>query len=236
MDGNRAKPEEELMNAGWTIPMLATQFARGALSACVAAAATCGCCSHPVRAFSATPALICPADPVQVHWDVDGKAEMTATPPPPDWSGETPPMGDRTVHPIADTQFTLTSVEGNPAKDGAPQNVFVKVKAAASELRGVSAPCDDSRHCKKEMTLNAAPGLTVATVSGPRIVRAGKVLSERQLCVTPPTGARQCFRGAEVARVDAPADGPWMLEIDLLEGEETTPPVKVEAHFNFACK
>jgi len=84
-----------------------------------------GCCSHPVRVFTATPALICPADPVKVDWEVGGDAELTATPPPPDWSGTTPSKGDRTVHPLVDTQFTLTSLQANPAKDGAPQHRFV---------------------------------------------------------------------------------------------------------------
>jgi hypothetical protein len=224
------------MNAGKNLATMVAKFRRRALAACVAVPALWGCCSHPVRAFSAAPMLICPADPVQLHWDVDGKAELTATPAPPDWSGKTPSKGDRTVHPMADTRFTLTSLEGNPAKDGAPQQRFVKVKAGGSELRGVSAPCAEDRHCRQQMTLDAADGLTVATVSGARIVRSGKVLPERQLCVTPPASARQCFHGNEVAQVNAPASGNWALEVELLEGEEPTPPVMVEAHFNFACR
>lgn len=225
------------MNAGKATALLMAVFCRRALPACLGVSVLSACCSHPVRAFSAAPVLICPADPVQLHWDVDGEAELTATPAPPDWSSTTPSKGDRTVHPTADTKFTLTSLQANPAKDGAPQQLFVKVKgAASSQPRGVSTPCDDSRHCQQKMVLNAASGLTVATVSEPVIVRGGKALPARQVCVTPPAGARTCFHGDEVARVDAPADGDWLLETDLLEGEETTPPIIVKARFNFACK
>ncbi len=206
------------------------------LLASFALAAIGGCCSHPIRAFDVAPKLICPKQEVTVAWDVDGEVQLTATPPPPDWQTTAPEKGEQRVHPEVDTDFALTSVQANPAKEGAAQHQFVKVKSVGSELRGQSAPCDDTRHCKAQITLDAAPGLTVASVSGPHIVRSGKSLADRPLCVTPPGGARQCFRGDEVASVNAPASGQWTLEAELLDGEETTPPIKLEARFTFACK
>lgn len=196
------------------------------------------CCSHPVRGFDATPALICAKDPVTVVWDVDGEASLTATPQPADWVSETPSKGERTVHPTVDTDFALTSVQANPAKEGAPQHRFVKVKQPGKpDQRGTTGtPCDEARHCKRTFKLQPGSSAVVASVSKPLVVRSGHDLPARKMCVTPPGGTPHCFEGDQIAEVNAPVAGDWTLEVDLLDGEETTPPLTLKADFTFACK
>jgi hypothetical protein len=201
-----------------------------------ALSALSGCCSHRIRVFDASPKLICPREEVKLAWKVDGQAQLTATPPPPDWQEIAAEKGVQRVHPEVDTDFALTSLQANPAKDGAAHHQFVKVKPAGFELQGQSAPCDDTRHCIANITRQAGSNLTVVSVSDPRIVRSGKKLTDRPLCVTPPGGDRMCFEGDKAISVNAPADGKWTLEADLLEGEAIAPPMKLEARFTFACK
>jgi hypothetical protein len=201
-------------------------LALGLLSAC--------CPSHKgIMNFHVDPPLSCPNKPVSIKWEVDGPAVLEACPAPAEWNDQVPAKGELSVALTQTTQFTLIALQGDPAKGGVVGHKTVQI--TQNKQLGNSAPCDEAtRVCSGTFTLKSDGALTAVRLTKPLFVRSG-VEQAREVCLTPPNGAKTCVAAGASVNVAVPVDGAWKIEAQLAPDETLKPPPKLEVTFDFGC-
>jgi len=211
-------------------------LARSAFStAAIASSLVAGCGAHPgVNTFTASPPLSCPDGSVVLEWNVTGPAALRAVPPPASWAdGPVPSQGSRTVQVAQDTTFSVTALDANPASGNSIGSRPVKVTALNQE-KGASAPCDEqTRVCRGTFTLSSG-GASISRLANPSFKRDGTVVA-REVCVTPPGGAKLCIAANASVAVGTPADGVWTMETTLGPAEAAAPPPQLRITVDFGC-
>lgn len=194
------------------------------------------CCAHNgVIAFHVDPPLVCANKTVAISWQVRGRAELKAVPPPPNWHEDIPSEGKLPAVPIAqDTTFTIVAPDANPA-DGASYASQTAQVTAQSDNRAAPATCDATGVCRGEIEIKADPAVHVVKLANPTW-RSGFKVTEHEVCITPPGAARTCLPPQASALVDLPANGKWMFDMKLADGESPDPPPQLRVFMDFNCK
>ena len=215
---------------------MSSQVSQGAvLASAIVCTLGAACGPHAgVDSFTASPPLTCPNGPVVLEWKVTGPASLRAEPRPASWSdGPVPSQGSRTAQVAQDTQFIVSALDANPASGNAVGRRPVKVTALNQE-KGASAACDpQTRVCRGSFTLSSG-GASISRLANPSLQRDG-ALAAREVCVTPPGGAKICVAANASVAVGAPADGTWTLETTLDPTEALSPPPQLHITVDFGC-
>jgi hypothetical protein len=189
-------------------------------------------CAHPQVISLEAPDTACPGQPVEVRWQVDGRASLRVSRAEDDWDeGEVPPTGRRAIVTPRVTTLTVTALEATPEKKNAYRSRTIDVPRLDDD-RAALATCDASGHCQGSFELPAIHPLRVVKLSGPTY-RQGVVVQPTNVCVAPPGAARTCVAPETSAALDVAAGGKWTLESDL--PPNTTPP-ELRIHLDLLCR
>jgi len=193
-------------------------------------------CTHDgVVAFNVKPPLVCPGKTVDISWQVQGRAQLKATPPPPNWNEQIPSQGSLSaVRVSSDMTFVIIAPDANQAR-GRSYAMQTAQVTAQEEPRAAKATCTDAGVCTGEITINADSSVRVSKLANPAW-RSGFKLADHEVCVTPPTGNRICVAPKSSAPLDLPANGKWLFDMKLAEGESGDPPPLLRVEFDFGCK
>lgn len=197
-------------------------------------AASSGCPHGEIRAFDVKPPLVCAGKPATVEWEVVGPARLRAERPGVDWDeGDVPSKGARTVVAANKTNFTLTAVDGDPARGQSFRSKPLDV-VGGGPIGNVST-CDATTHvCTARITRPAVAGARVTRLSRPYAVGGGHRRPAR-VCVTHQMLEKACLEPDAVQNVDTPLDGDWLLETTLEGDPATTPPPRLELTIDVGC-
>lgn len=192
-------------------------------------------CAHPqVSVLEVKPALVCAGKPATVEWEVVGPARLRAERSTTDWDeGDVPSKGTRTVVASKATTFTLTAVDGDPARGQSFRSKPLDVVVGGPFSN--ASTCDaTTRVCTAKFSPLSAPGAHVTRLSAPFAVGGGRRRPAR-VCVTHQTVQGACLEPAATLEVDAPFDGEWVLQTTIEGDPETTPPPRLELTMEIAC-
>lgn len=209
------------------------------VTAVALSALSAGCTKSSVNAFKVDPPTACAGSKATVSWDVTGRAEVTATPAPPGWTdGPVKSVDSREVTASANTTFTVTAPDANPASGNwqKTQSLTVvegtKTKAASASCSPASGPAS----FVGTFSLEGYPGdIQIARISNPLAVRKG-VSAPRKVCIS--NGTRSaCVEPNQAVDFAAPAAGPWTLSTERAAEEECAPPpFQLRVDIQFRCQ
>jgi hypothetical protein len=197
---------------------------------------TLSCCTHDgIVAFNVTPPLVCATKTVAITWNVRGRAQLNADPPPPNWNPQVASQGSLPAVPVAkDTTFTLVALDADPARGAANAQQPAQV-TDQDDPRAAQASCDTAGNCSGDITINADPSVRVKKLSGPTW-RVGFKVAPHEVCVTPPGGQPSCVPENGSLDLNAPANGKWLFSAKLPAGYGDPPPSQLRAVFDFGCQ
>jgi hypothetical protein len=180
--------------------------------------------------FDVQPRDVCVDKPVDVTWEVKGKAKLHAEPVPEQgWiEGDVDSTG--TLHPIVkeDTKFTVTAVNANAAKGSAYSSQPVTVATPGD--RRVTTSCAGGT-CSGHFDVHAGSTVHVSGLANPRITQGGHTQPIR-LCVVHMGMDRTCLDPRQHVDVNVVAAGDWIVDAQV---SSDTPPPAFTVEVVLAC-
>jgi hypothetical protein len=221
------------------------------VTACLCALAAAGCCTSEVQIFTATPAgsatstsgtstskgaSVCPGGAVALHWQVKGRTELSATPPPAFWEdGAAFSSGTRYVTVATPTTFTVTAPDANPAKGNATRNQFVTLlNTPVGQDRAAPSTCSTDGTVQGTVTPTDAGNAQVAHISAPTAKYGVKEQAVR-ICVTH-LDRTACVDPGQTIDFPTTASGAWTLRLDPTPSPACqSVPGQLRISLDFAC-
>ncbi len=196
-----------------------------------------GCCTSEVRALTGTATSVCPGSTVGVHWEVKGRAELSAVPPPASWKdGPVSSSGTRVVTIAAPTDFTVRAPDANPAKGRASLPLHVGLlQTPAAQDRSVLSNCSADGTVEGKMTLSDVGTAQVSRIRAP-LAKYGPAVQPARICVTH-QGPPVCLDPGQSVDFPRPAAGDWTLRLDPAPSPACqNSPSQLRISLDFACR
>jgi hypothetical protein len=180
--------------------------------------------------FDVKPRDVCADKPVDVTWEVKGKAKLHAEPVPESGWSEGDVDSSGTLHPIVkkDTTFTVTAKDANAAKGSAYSSQPVTVATPGD--RRVTTSCSGGT-CSGHFDVHAGSEVRVSGLANPRITQGGRTQPVK-LCVVHAGMDRTCLDPSQHVEVNVAAAGDWMVEGQV---SSAPPPPAFTVEVMLAC-
>jgi hypothetical protein len=212
--------------------VLATSLRRAAF---VAVVAVClglgGCCTskpYQVDWFNIDRSDMCSGDTATARWSVTGPATLRVS----QGDASSPDekvssTGQQSFSGAVKTTIRITATKQNPALGNYKEQ---SVNIAGGTRAGPVILGSDGSNTTVFTPYGS--GVRVRGLSAPVVVAGGRDASS-EICVSHPGMTRRCIKAGGAEAVDAPFDGPWILEATLPSG--SPPAQNLKLNFDVTC-